>query len=142
MEVTIDVGAAVLAVTAIIFSAYSWRRTAGLSAYADIDGLYLELLKLGIEYPRFTDFKLTTDYENQFLGDEILRYNSYAFISWNICETIHDQAGKSKKVLDTWRPVVVAENKLHRKWFDNPDNFHRFKQDFRAHISLNYEKGY
>ena len=142
MEVSLDVGASVLAVTAIIFSVYTWRRSSGLAAYSNIDSLYQELLKLGMEYPRFTESNLTKDYENQFSVDELLRYNIYAFISWNICETIHDQCGKSQEILNTWRPVVVAENKLHRKWFDNPVNFHKFKEKFRTYITDSFEMEY
>lgn len=129
---------------AVLVSILTWRRTSRIASYADIDSLYLELLKLGFAYPRFTEPNLTKDYKNRFKGDELLSYQIYAFISWNICETIYDRCGKGKDkdLWCTWEPVIVAENKVHRKWFDDPENFHKFKGEFKQYMNANYPKEY
>ena len=123
---------------AIIVSFYTFYRSKREKSYADIDCLYLELLKLAMQYPKFLDTKNTSNYKNAFKGDDLLRYETYAYISWNICETIYDR--KDEKLFETWKPVILAENKLHRKWFDNPENYHKFKDKFRQYIHDNYSQ--
>ena len=125
---------------AIIISLYTFNKSKREQSYADLDCLYLELLKLGIQYPKFVNPKSTLDYKNIFKDDELHRYETYAFISWNICETIYDR--KDDVLFETWKPVIVAENKLHRKWFDDPANYHKFKDRFRKYIQDNYPKEY
>ncbi len=93
-----------------------------------------------MQYPKFLDPKNTSNYKNVFKGDDLLRYDTYAYVSWNICETIYDR--KDDKLFETWEPVIVAENKLHRKWFDNPENHHKFKDRFREYIQNNYPQEY
>lgn len=130
-----------LAGIAIIISFYSFYKSKREKSYADLDNLYLELLKLGIQYPKFVNLKYTFNYKNAFKDDdELHRYETYAFISWNICETIYDR--KDEVLFETWKPVIVAENKLHRKWFDNPENYHKFKDRFREHIQNNFPQEY
>lgn len=138
MGIDIDVGSTIVALVAIIFSLLALYRTNKVASYADLDILYLEFLKLGMDNPRFTDTSLTKDYINRFSGDELLSYQIYAFISWNICETIYDRCCGKKALWQTWEPIIVTENQLHRRWFDNPDNFHKFKEEFRQYIKENY----
>lgn len=121
---------------AVIISFYVFFRSKREKSYADIDCLYLELLKLGMQYPKFLDPKNTSNYKQVFKGDDLLRYDTYAYISWNICETIYDR--KDEKLFETWKPVIVAENKLHRKWFDDSENYHKFKDSFRQYINDNF----
>jgi len=125
---------------AIIVSFYTFYKLKRERSYADIDCLYLELLKLGIQYPKFVDAKNTSNYKNAFKGEELPRYEIYAYISWNICETIYDR--KDEILFETWKPVIVAENKLHRRWFDNPENHYKFKDRFRQYIQNNYPQEY
>lgn len=142
MELGWDFGAILSSIFAIIISIFTWYETNRIGSYADIDLLYLELLKLGIEHPRFTNPNFTADYENSFEGDELNAYSIYAFISWNICETIFDRCGKVSELWDTWEPVITTENKIHRRWLDNPDNFHKFKEKFIDFINSTYPKEY
>jgi hypothetical protein len=131
---------AVLSGVAISVSFYTFYKSKRERSYADIDCLYLELLKLGIQHPKFVNPKNTSNYKNAFKGDELSRYEIYAYISWNICETIYDR--KDDILFETWKPVIVAENKLHRRWFDNPENHHKFKDRFRDYIQNNYPQDY
>ncbi|MCL4328976.1 MAG: hypothetical protein M1151_07225 [Candidatus Thermoplasmatota archaeon] len=39
-----------------------------------------------------------------------------------------------REILETWFAIVVEQNRLHRKWFDNLENLHKFKGKFRKYI--------
>lgn len=136
----VNISSGLFAVIALIISFYTFYKLKREKCYADLDSLYLELLKLGIQYPKFASRKYTLNYKNTFKDDELHRYETYAFISWNICETIYDR--KDEALFETWKPVIVAENKLHRKWFDNPENHHKFKDRFREYIQNNFPQEY
>jgi hypothetical protein len=85
-----------------------------------------------MENPSFRNSALTNDYLNKFSGDEKIKYEIYAFITWNFCETIIDKG--DVELMKTWFVVIETENSLHRKWFDNPENSAKFKESFRKHI--------
>lgn len=42
-------------------------------------------------------------------------------------------------LMKTWAVVIETENKLHRLWFDDPDNFGKFKTKFREFVVNNYQ---
>lgn len=44
-------------------------------------------------------------------------YDAYAFMVWNFLETIHDRCEEHADLLNTWAPIVAAENDFHRGWF-------------------------
>jgi hypothetical protein len=106
-------------------------------SYLDIDSLYLEVLKLGIEYPEFRDPSLTRNYKTKFVGASCRRYECYAYIVWNVCETVHDRCLDDNTLFSTWEPIMIAENKLHRPWFDNKENQDKFKVTFMRYIQNN-----
>jgi hypothetical protein len=134
MDIGID---KILAITlsgiAIILSVYNFNRAKAVTLYQDLDRLYLELLKLGIINPNFVNPGLTQDYPNKFTSDQRLQYELYAFMSWNICETIYDRK-PNKKFFKTWECIIKVENKLHRKWFDMDENHCRFKKEFIEYV--------
>ena len=132
----IDIAVGISSCAALIISLYTYYASKRTQTYADLDTLYLELLKLGMEYPKFRNPKYTINYKNEFNEDDLYRYETYAFIAWNICETIYDR--KDEALFETWKPVIVAENKLHRKWFNDPKNQHKFKERFRVYIHNNF----
>ena len=122
---------------AIVVSIVSYTRTRGQQAYADLDSLYLEVLRIGVQYPKLRDPKYTIDYKNAFKeAEELYRYETYAYMVWNIVETIHDR--KEKAIMVTWKPAIDSENRLHRAWFDNPENAYKFKESFKEYIRANY----
>lgn len=142
MELTNDIIIAGASIIALIISFYTYLKTRVEVSYSDLDLLYLELLKLGIKYPKFVNPEYTKDYLNKFKDkDDLYRYNEYAYMSWNICETVTDRC-KDDFTMETWKPVIATENKLHRKWFDNPENFHKFKEKFRKYITTEFPKEY
>ncbi|RLF63624.1 MAG: hypothetical protein DRN33_03745 [Thermoplasmata archaeon] len=127
---------------AIVLSIYTYYLSKREKSYADLDSLYLKFLELGMRQPKFRNPEYTKNYKEMFKDDEdeLYRYDTYAFIAWNICETIYDR--KDEALFETWRPVIVAENKLHRKWFDDPENYHKFKDRFREYIHDNFPQEY
>ena len=129
--VVVSIISGLVSITALFFSFISWRKTRTATLYSDIDGRYMDLLKLGITYPEFVNPHNTTNYPDRFKEDVslLLRYERYAFASWNIVETIVDRRDNND-LRETWDPVIKEENRLHRKWLNHKDNEQKFKKDF------------
>lgn len=123
----------VLSVFAIGLSIYNFNRSRTVTLYQDLDRLYLELLKIAMANPSFANPELTRDYHKNFTGDQKRQYELYAFMVWNVCETIYDRKS-IKNFFRTWECVIKVENDLHRNWFDTEENHCRFKDDFVAYI--------
>lgn len=128
--------ATILAAIAILLYIIIWYKDKSSSSYDVFDAMYLDILKTGMENPTFRNSDLTNSYLSSFSGDERIKYEIFAFISWNFCETIFDKG--DKELMKTWSVVIDAENELHRKWFDNPENSKKYKESFRNFISKNY----
>lgn len=124
--------AALISAIAIFVSVYTYRKTASVQSYSDLDSGYTEILCLGIEYPKFRDPKITNNYETVLTGNEKIQYESYAYIVWNFCETISDRTENDLHQKKTWYPTIVAEKGLHKQWFDN--NRDKFKDKFNNFI--------
>lgn len=132
----IEITGMIISVAAIIISVYTYYKSKRDTTYADLDGLYQDLLKLGIEHPEFLDPDNTSRYKEAFkIPEGLHQYETYAYIVWNIIETIYDR--KDDVLFETWKPVLVTENKLHRTWFEDPKNHDKFKQEFRDWIFNN-----
>lgn len=125
----ITVISAVISILAFAFSYASWRKTRTSTLYSDIDGRYMDLLKLGISNPEFVNPVNTRDYKARFRDDGLLKYERYAFAAWNIVETIVDRRGDGH-LEKTWYPVIKEENNLHRRWLNSPENQYKFKKQF------------
>jgi hypothetical protein len=59
-------------------------------------------------------------------------YDAYAFMVWNFLETIHDRCDEHPELLNTWAPIIAAENEYHRGWF---------LQQMRRQAELRVKKG-
>lgn len=151
---------AIIAGLAFGFSIYNFAKTRAATFYSDIDARYLELLKLGIANPDFVNPVLTNNYTTHFSGDRLRAYEQYAFAAWNIVETVFDRSGKlwivekirgekhwlsnnivekvfngsRKDLRETWHPVMIEENRLHRMWLNDEKNRHKFKKKFWTFI--------
>lgn len=124
--------ATILSAIAILLYIILWYKDKSSNSYDTFDATYLEILKTGMENPSFRNPKMTNDYLKSFSEDEKIKYEIYAFITWNFCETIVDKG--DVELLKTWMVVIETENSLHRNWFDNPENHPKFKVSFRNHI--------
>jgi hypothetical protein len=122
-----------LSAFALVLSVYNFNRSRTVTMYQDLDRLYLELLKLGIANPNFVNPELTSDYKKNFKGDQKLQYELYAFMVWNICETIYDRKS-IKKFFETWQCIIEVENTLHRNWLETEENHCRFKGEFLSYM--------
>lgn len=127
--------ATILAGIAILLYIIMWHKDKSVNSYDTFDATYLDILKTGMENPSFRNPILTNNYLNSFSENEKIKYEIYAFISWNFCETIFDKG--DNELMKTWSVVIDVENSLHRKWFDNPDNTNKFKESFRLNIQNN-----
>jgi hypothetical protein len=118
----------------LFYSVWSFTTTIRDGYYAELDRVYFELLKIGLERPQLLSFAVTPD------PAKAGEYSAYAFMVWNFVETIYDRCqGWSKRHLrETWYPIISSENALHRRWFDLPENRSRFKQSFVDFIERQY----
>ena len=124
-------------VCTLFYSVWSFKTTLRDAYYAEIDRVYFELLKIGLERPELLVFPTSPASPDPARAEQ---YGAYAFMVWNFVETIFDRCqGWSKRHLrETWYPVIAAENALHRKWFDQPHNRRRFKPRFVRFVESQY----
>ncbi len=119
----------ILAGVAILLYIIMWNKEKENSNYDIFDTTYLDILKTGMEYPKFRNQKYTRNYKNAFDENEMIQYELYAFICWNFCETIIDKGDKT--LLETWGVVIEVEKSLHETWFNEEENKNKFKESFR-----------
>ena len=128
IAVIADSAAALGIVFTLFYSVWSFRTTLRDSYYSELDRVYFELLKLGLEHPELLDFPTAPD------PGKAREYDAYAFMVWNFAETVFDRsrgwAWSKRRLRDTWYPVIAAEAERHRAWFDRPENRRNFKDPF------------
>jgi hypothetical protein len=120
-----------LSATAIFLYIVLWYKDKDHDSYDTFDTLYLDILKTAIEYPDLRNPEYIQGYKS-LPSTERIRYEAYAFIVWNFCETIYDKS--SEELLRTWIGVLVTENRLHSEWFAAPENSHIFKDEFKTYV--------
>jgi hypothetical protein len=120
----------------LFYSVWSFTRTLRDAYYAELDRVYFELLKIGLERPELLAYPASPD------PAKAGQYGAYAFMVWNFLETIFDrcQGWSKRRLRETWFPIIAAENDLHRAWFELPENRRRFKQRFVRFIETQYPK--
>ena len=119
----------VLAAAAIFLYIIFWYKDKTSNDYDVFDNLYSDLLKTGMENPKFRNISKTLNYKAVFLEEELIQYEIYAFMTWNFIETILDKG--DEKLLITWLPAVKNEASLHIEWFKSPENQLKFKDSFQ-----------
>jgi hypothetical protein len=121
----------------LLYSVWSFTRTLRDAYYAELDRVYFELLKIGLERPELLTYPNSPAAPNSAKADQ---YGAYAFMVWNFLETIYDrcQGWSKRRLRETWFPIIAAENDLHRAWFELPENRRRFKQRFVQFIETKY----
>jgi len=112
---------------ALVLSIWVFKRTLDFQAYREMDSNYMEILKIGLEHPYLRNPEKTNKY-TELTGDDKLRYETYANLVWNLCETVYDR----KMVDKTWRPVIIEEKGLHLAWLKDTTN--KFKPEFKKYI--------
>ena len=129
-----DAAAALGIVFTLFYSIWSFRTTLRDSYYAELDRVYFELLKLGLEHPDLLDYPASRN------PAKAREYDAYAFMVWNFVETVYDrcQGWTKRRLRETWYPVIAAENARHRDWFNLPENRRKFKEPFCRFIDAHY----
>ncbi len=121
-------------VLTLFYSAWSFRTTLREGYYAELDRVYFELLKLGLERPYLRASLPPAD------PARASEYEAYAFMVWNFLETVVDRCDGTfnPSLRETWYPIVATESALHRAWFDAPENRRKFKERFCRFIEERY----
>jgi hypothetical protein len=121
----------------LFYSVWSFTTTLRDGYYAELDRVYFELLKIGLERPELLDFPSSPN------PAKAREYDAYAFMIWNFVETIYDrcQGWSKRRLRETWYPIIAAENAVHRPWFERPENRCRFKQSFVQFVQAQYPAG-
>jgi hypothetical protein len=124
----------------LFYSVWSFTTTLRDAYYAEIDRVYFELLKIGLERPELLAYPTSPASLDP---AKAIQYAAYAFMVWNFVETIFDrtQGWSRRRLRETWYPIIAAENALHRGWFEVADNRRRFKQRFVRFIEARYPVG-
>lgn len=139
MELLLNIVANVLGVVAIALSTWAYIISKKETVYGDLDAMYLEVLKVGLEKPEFRNPNITSIYQTYFADDnDKIAYETYAFISINWCETCIDRVNKDKSLSETWYPAIRAEYRLHKEWIENPENHFKYKKEFRTFLKDNF----
>jgi hypothetical protein len=123
-----------IAVFVGIISQRNFRRTLKDGAiaqesayYSELDRFYSEILKAALDTPHLrTPAKIADDADARLRDylpfadgdpDKLAQYDTYAYMVWNFIETVHDRCVEDPKLQETWKPVIRAEDALHRGWF-------------------------
>jgi len=133
-QVIAEVAGGIGIVFTLFYSVWSFRTTLRDSYYAELDRVYFELLRIGLEHPELLDFPVAPD------PSKAREYDAYAFMVWNFVETVFDrcQGWSKRRLRETWFPVIAAETARHRAWFNVPQNRRKFKEPFCRFIDAHY----
>ena len=126
--------AAIIAFSALRYSMTTFSKSLTVSNYSEMDRMYFDLLKTAVEKPHLINPKAIRT------GEQQREYDTYAFMVWNFLETIYDRCHGVEELCVTWYPVIDAENRRHRKWFDDPENRPKFKEGFHKFINERFPK--
>jgi hypothetical protein len=117
-----------LSAIAIYLYIILWKKDKEDGSYDVFDGFYKDILFKGMEHPEMRNPENTADYKQKFQGDERIRYETYAFLVFNFCETLYDRG--NKQLMYTWQDVIFVEYFLHRNWLEQPENKQKYKKEY------------
>lgn len=138
-----------------VAAVYTWILTRNAALYATFDTLYQDVLDKGLAKPHLRNPDNTSNYKAMFRGNDLVEYQTYAYMVFNVCETIADGLDFYEKrpmgflkglewlirhafpvtadpewLRVTWRPVLAAEKQLHGQWLEDQKPGVRFKKEF------------
>ena len=147
--------AAVVAAIGLVWGIPAYVLTRNLGIYSSLDSMYQSLLATALEHGALRNPERTASYRTSFAGDQLAIYETYAYMVFNLCETVADNLdfyrkrgwslldfmeftfswcfpaiGRARWLRKTWHPVLVAEKQLHGAWLANQEPGIRFKQRF------------
>lgn len=118
----------ILSALAIYLYIVLWKKDKSDGAYDVFDSMYKDLLSVGLDYPELRDRQKTQSYDTCFSENEKIRYETYAFMVMNFCETIFDRGNED--LLETWGVVLRVEMELHANWLLREENKRKYKSSF------------
>jgi hypothetical protein len=125
---------AIIAYSALHYSITSFTTSLNTSSYTELDRMYFDVLRMAVERPHLIDPNAARNGERQ------REYDAYAYMVWNIMESIYDRCHGDSELCETWYPVIDAEERRHWRWFDDPKNQLKFKKRFGDFIHERYKK--
>lgn len=126
--------AAIIAYSALRYSVTTFTKTLNVSNYTELDRMYFDLLQMAVENPHLIDPAAARD------GKQQREYDTYAFMVWNVMESIYDRCHGDNELCETWYPVIDTEEQRHRRWFEDPRNRVKFKDRFCRFVDERYKK--
>ncbi len=133
----ISLFSALFACVSVIVTLFIYRQSRSDTSYLDVDKQYCELLQIGLNDPDLRDYSRTSQFYKLAAADPFRKkYNIYAYMCWNLVETIYDKQRDSKgrfKLSETWVPVMFEENRLHYTWFKH--NLWLFRPQFQKFVT-------
>ncbi len=117
-----------LSAIAIYLYIVLWKKDKTDGSYDVFDATYKDILAIAIDNPELRNNELTNKYNEVFSGNDLIKYETYAFMSLNFCETLFDKG--NEELMKTWEVVLNIEYNLHKKWLNDPKNRAKFKKEF------------
>ena len=117
-----------LSALAIYLYIVLWRKDKSDGAYDVFDSTYKDILSIAIDSPELRNPELTQNFQESFTGNELIKYETYAFMTLNFCETLFDKG--NLELMKTWEVVVKIELDLHHSWLYKSENSLKFKKEF------------
>ncbi len=117
-----------LSAVAIYLYIVLWKKDKTDGSYDVFDSFYKDILVIGIEHPELRNTDLTLDFKKEFSGNERVKYEAYAFLSINFCETLYDRGNEN--LMHSWQDVIFVEYSIHKTWFGQPENKLKYKPEF------------
>lgn len=121
-----------LSAIAIYLYIVLWKKDKTDSAYDVFDATYKDILSIAIDNPELRNNELTSKYSEVFSGNDRIKYETYAFMSMNFCETLFDKG--NEELMKTWKVVVKLEFDIHKTWISNPSNKSKYKSEFIRYL--------
>jgi hypothetical protein len=126
--------AAIIAYSALRYSVTTFTKTLAVSNYTELDRMYFDLLRTAVDKPHLINPQAVRNDEQQ------REYDTYAFMVWNVMESIYDRCHGDDELCETWYPVIDTEELRHGNWLDDPKNQTKFKHRFCRFIEKRYKK--
>jgi hypothetical protein len=117
-----------LSAIAIYLYIVLWKKDKTDGSYDVFDATYKDILAIAIDNPELRNSEFTSKYTEVFSGNDLIKYETYAFMSMNFCETLFDKG--NQELMKTWGVVLNIEYNLHKKWLNDPKNRGKFKKEF------------
>ncbi|MFH5881190.1 GNAT family N-acetyltransferase [Liberiplasma polymorphum] len=137
MDILFPLLSLIIAILSLSISFILAKKGSETTSYLNIDKQYSDLLRIALDYTDLRRHQKTIQFYKEPEDSEFrARYNVYAYMTWNLIETIFDmQKDKEGRfnLSSTWLPVMFEENRLHYSWFKH--NIKLFKTDFQNFVT-------